>query len=227
MANLSQAITKSLLNNLPAATAKEFNLEETRVKEFLQTFLNSQLGKIGKTTRATQKGTNGKGRVTGYLLFSNENRQRVRDQNPTMKFTEIGRELGEMWKALADSEKADWVEKANNVNAENGITSSPTKTATKTTTTTTTTNVSRHSSGKWIIDGTNYVVKSEKNCAVIGKLRGSTVVVLNQNDIDDCNEHGWKVEAAPPKSRSRGAVKGGKKQVQKDDPQSEDENEDE
>jgi hypothetical protein len=217
MANLSQAITKSLLNNLPSATAKEFDLDETRVKEFLQTFLNSQLGKTsGKSARTTTKGTNGKGRISGFILFSNETRPRLNSDKPELKFNEVGRELGHMWKALSDSERAEWVEKASAINAENGL---PPKQTTekkgmsvrgkKQTTTTgkTTVQVSRHSSGKFVITGTQYVVKSTRNTAVIGKLRGNSVVVLNQQDIEHCKQQGWQVEAAPPKSRGKKPVK--------------------
>jgi hypothetical protein len=121
MATLSQVITKSLLNNLPAAAAKEFNLDEARVKEFLQTFLSTQLGKSGKSARAGPKGANGKGRVTGYLLFSNEHRQSVREEKPELKFTELGRELGRMWQALSESEKNEWMERAASVNSDNGL----------------------------------------------------------------------------------------------------------
>jgi len=121
MSTLSQVITKSLLNNLPTAVAKEFNLDEARVKEFLQSFLSSQLGKAGKSSRAGPKGTNGKGRVTGYLLFSNEHRQSVRNNKPDLKFTDVGRELGVMWQALSEEEKNEWMERAAAVNSENGL----------------------------------------------------------------------------------------------------------
>lgn len=80
--SLSKAISTNLLNNLPAALAEEYSLEADSVKAFLSTFLSNQLptskGKGAAAARTpTPKGTNGKGRLTGYILFSNEKRAEV------------------------------------------------------------------------------------------------------------------------------------------------------
>ena len=39
------------------------------------------------------------------MLFSKEHRQEVKDENPDISFGQIGKKLGEMWRALSDEEK--------------------------------------------------------------------------------------------------------------------------
>jgi len=85
---LSKTIATTLLKSLPAAFAEQFELEETDVKGFLSDFLAEQLPKnTSKAKRApTKKGSNGKGAITGYLLFSNEHRQSVKDAAENEEF---------------------------------------------------------------------------------------------------------------------------------------------
>ena len=44
--------------------------------------------------------------MTGFMLFSKENRAKVKEENPDITFGGIGKKLGEMWRALSDKEKA-------------------------------------------------------------------------------------------------------------------------
>lgn len=126
MATLAQAISKSLLANLSGAAAQKFNVNETEFKEFLQGFLTSQLTKSkSRAPRVDAEGKRLPGRVSGYLLFSNENRDGVKKAHPELKFTDIGKELGRMWGELSDSQKADWNQRATAANAANGVTPTP------------------------------------------------------------------------------------------------------
>jgi hypothetical protein len=54
-----------------------------------------------------KKKSAGKGKkpLTGFMKFSQEMRPKVKEENPDFKFGEIGRKLGEMWRALSDKEK--------------------------------------------------------------------------------------------------------------------------
>ncbi|KPA80415.1 putative high mobility group protein-like tdp-1 [Leptomonas pyrrhocoris] len=47
-----------------------------------------------------------KAALSAYFIFVNDNRDKVREKNPEMKLTEILSEVGSMWKALSESEKA-------------------------------------------------------------------------------------------------------------------------
>jgi len=39
---------------------------------------------------------------------SKENREKVKAENPDITFGQIGKKLGEMWRALSDEEKAEY-----------------------------------------------------------------------------------------------------------------------
>jgi len=76
---LSKTIVTTLLKSLPAAFAKQYELEETDVKGFLGDFLAEQMPNTKSKRAPAKKGSNGKGAITGFLLFSNEHRQSVKD----------------------------------------------------------------------------------------------------------------------------------------------------
>lgn len=131
MTTLAAAISKSLLTNLPREASTRFDgVTEEQFKEFLVDFLGSQLGRTKGGRAAAPKGKNGKGRISGYLLFGNENRQAVNDANPGIAFKDVGKRLGEMWRELSDEEQQEWKDRANALNAENGL-PSPTPAAGK------------------------------------------------------------------------------------------------
>lgn len=51
------------------------------------------------------KGGSGKKPLTGFMLFSKEHREKVKADDPDLSFGQIGKKLGEMWRALTDDEK--------------------------------------------------------------------------------------------------------------------------
>lgn len=259
---LSKAISSNLLSNLPNSLATEFGLESDAVKTFLSDFLSSQLptkgGKVSART-PSPKGANGKGRLTGYILFSNANRKTVEDaasgeqffkQRKTgakdehghvvwedlldengqriplekIPFAEVGRRLGPMWNALSAEERADWNRRAEEANTANGLTqgvrATPAPVAAATTkrggskkaaaastaASSTEMKISRHLESKaWVVQGTQFVVQSPKNKAVVGKLRGNKVVSLSAAERQECEANGWAVQAntgAPAKKQA-------------------------
>ena len=50
--------------------------------------------------------------MTGYLLFSKENRAAVKEELGEVKPTEVVTEVAKRWKALTDEERAAWNERA-------------------------------------------------------------------------------------------------------------------
>ncbi len=218
MANLataiSTAITKSLLTKLPAEASTKFDVDETEFKEFLQGFLTIQLKGGAKGGRsAGPKGKNGKGRISGYILFSNAKRESVKEEDADLKFTEVGKRLGEMWGELTLKEKSGWNAKAAKQNEDNGLptpTPTPGKASAKKATAKTASakkpaakavaggvKISRHQESKaWVVQGTSFVVQSPKNKVVVGKLRANKVVALSAADRKKCQESGWDVKAA-------------------------------
>eukprot|EP00798_Chlamydomonas_sp_ICE-L_P007605 gene7605-758_t len=43
--------------------------------------------------------------LSGYMFFCKDNREAVKEKDPSLKITEIASELGRMWKLLTDEEK--------------------------------------------------------------------------------------------------------------------------
>ncbi|KAL1916519.1 uncharacterized protein VTP21DRAFT_5710 [Calcarisporiella thermophila] len=50
--------------------------------------------------------------LSAYMLFSQEKRKQVLEENPDVKFTEVGKLLGAMWKELSEEEKKIYNDKA-------------------------------------------------------------------------------------------------------------------
>ncbi|KAK4962129.1 Non-histone chromosomal protein 6 [Elasticomyces elasticus] len=50
--------------------------------------------------------------LSAYMFFANDQRDKVRDENPGIKFGEVGKMLGERWKSLSDKQKTPYEAKA-------------------------------------------------------------------------------------------------------------------
>ncbi|KAJ4295788.1 Non-histone chromosomal protein 6 [Collariella sp. IMI 366227] len=71
-------------------------------------------GKSGKPEkRRTKKDPNAPKRgLSAYMFFANEQRENVREENPGVSFGQVGKLLGERWKALSDKQRAPYEAKA-------------------------------------------------------------------------------------------------------------------
>eukprot|EP00538_Stauroneis_constricta_P005858 CAMPEP_0119563466 /NCGR_PEP_ID=MMETSP1352-20130426/23495_1 /TAXON_ID=265584 /ORGANISM="Stauroneis constricta, Strain CCMP1120" /LENGTH=74 /DNA_ID=CAMNT_0007612067 /DNA_START=150 /DNA_END=374 /DNA_ORIENTATION=- len=61
-----------------------------------------------KPKKSTPKKGGSKKKLSGFMLFSKEHRQKVKDDNPDITFGGVGKKLGEMWRALTDKEKEEY-----------------------------------------------------------------------------------------------------------------------
>lgn len=50
--------------------------------------------------------------MSAFMLFSNDQRNKIKTDNPELSFGEIGRKVGEAWKALSDKQKQVYVKKS-------------------------------------------------------------------------------------------------------------------
>ncbi|RAL15410.1 high-mobility group nucleosome-binding protein [Aspergillus homomorphus CBS 101889] len=50
--------------------------------------------------------------LSAYMFFANDNREKVREDNPGISFGQVGKMLGERWKALNDTDRRPYEEKA-------------------------------------------------------------------------------------------------------------------
>jgi len=62
--------------------------------------------KLKASAAATAGGEPAAKKLSGYLVFANEQRQAVCDAEPGISFVEVGRRLGALWKELDDAERA-------------------------------------------------------------------------------------------------------------------------
>jgi len=65
-----------------------------------------------KTTRKKKDPNAPKRSLSAYMFFANENRDIVRAENPGINFGQVGRLLGEKWKALSTEDKTPYENKA-------------------------------------------------------------------------------------------------------------------
>ncbi|KAB8202878.1 NHP6B like protein [Aspergillus parasiticus SU-1] len=50
--------------------------------------------------------------LSAYMFFANDNREKVREENPGISFGQVGKMLGERWKALTETQRRPYEEKA-------------------------------------------------------------------------------------------------------------------
>ncbi|KAK6454814.1 Non-histone chromosomal protein 6 [Scheffersomyces xylosifermentans] len=65
-----------------------------------------------KATRKKKDPDAPKRSLSAYMFFANENRDIVRAENPGISFGQVGKLLGEKWKALTGDEKVPYETKA-------------------------------------------------------------------------------------------------------------------
>jgi len=51
--------------------------------------------------------------MSSFMFFANEKRQGLRAEHPELKITDIGKELGKLWKLLTEDEKKKYIDAAN------------------------------------------------------------------------------------------------------------------
>lgn len=50
--------------------------------------------------------------LSAYMFFANEQRENVRTENPGISFGQVGKMLGERWKALSDKQRTPYIDMA-------------------------------------------------------------------------------------------------------------------
>ncbi|KAJ3032528.1 Non-histone chromosomal protein 6 [Rhizophlyctis rosea] len=67
----------------------------------------------GKRKKKAKKDPNApKKPLSAFIIFSNENRNRIKEENPSAEFRDIGRLLGNAWKEITETEKEKYNKKA-------------------------------------------------------------------------------------------------------------------
>ena len=66
----------------------------------------------GKAAKKVKDPNKPKGKLSAFMYFSADQRITLKTEQPDLKFTEIGKEIGKRWKEVDDDDKAPYVEKA-------------------------------------------------------------------------------------------------------------------
>ncbi|KAJ3260980.1 Non-histone chromosomal protein 6 [Boothiomyces macroporosus] len=63
-------------------------------------------GKKKKGTKAKKDPDAPKKPLSAFMIYSKENRQRIKEENPSATFGEMGKLIGNAWKELGEDDKA-------------------------------------------------------------------------------------------------------------------------
>ncbi|RMZ71526.1 non-histone chromosomal 6 [Pyrenophora seminiperda CCB06] len=77
-----------------------------KAKSTRKAAVSAESGKKKKDPNAPKRG------LSAYMFFANDQRDKVREDNPGIKFGEVGKLLGEKWKALNEKQRAPYEVKA-------------------------------------------------------------------------------------------------------------------
>lgn len=56
--------------------------------------------------------SNAKRPTSSYMFFAKLNREKVKNENPGIKFGQIAKKLGKIWNSMSEAEKAPYVKMA-------------------------------------------------------------------------------------------------------------------
>lgn len=100
---------------MPKAAAKRAPKATRRAKKGMfgpETRSHRRAGLIElELTRTTDPNAPKRG-LSAYMFFANEQRENVREENPGITFGQVGKLLGERWKALNEKQRAPYEAKA-------------------------------------------------------------------------------------------------------------------
>ena len=61
-----------------------------------------------KEANKTRKKEGSKKKLSGFMKFSKQERPNIMKENPGIEFTQVGKKLGEKWRALSDAKKKSY-----------------------------------------------------------------------------------------------------------------------
>ena len=97
------------LRNTKKTNNNKTSNDANKLKELNTAFETPKSNKKTKNASKTKKEKPVKEKkprkLNAFMLFAKEKRESVKKNNPTAKVTEIAKKLGELWRALSNSEK--------------------------------------------------------------------------------------------------------------------------
>ena len=106
-----QANMNNAINEYASQIAIKFNINQEELVQLWNNMNDSPVKGLKKPKKVKKK-SKGKKKKSGFILYSMENRDKLKEENPEMKFTDISKLLGKNWKSLNDEEKEVFNKKA-------------------------------------------------------------------------------------------------------------------
>ena len=97
----SDYVVDFLKSNNGDDLVEQWKKQEKQHSKVLNKVIN-KTNKPKKDPNAPKKG------MSAFMYFSRDNRDKVKSDNPDITFGELGKELGQRWRALSDKEKAKY-----------------------------------------------------------------------------------------------------------------------
>lgn len=105
---------KSIKDRMVVASQNWKNLTEEEKKPFIELSRQDKTRKEEELVKY-RKALGPKKPLSAFLLWSNQIRPQIRQQNPNVKITEIAKSLGEQWKTLSNDVKQKYYNEAENL----------------------------------------------------------------------------------------------------------------
>ena len=99
-----QSNMNNAINEYALQIATKFNINQDELIQIWNNMNDAPVKEIKKPKKPKKKKTTKK-RKSGFILYSMENREKLKTENPDMKFTDISKLLGKNWNYLTDEEK--------------------------------------------------------------------------------------------------------------------------
>jgi len=106
MAKTSKSLTASKPSTTARSTTNRVTKSSTMPKAKAQTKTKGRGEKKKKDPNAPKRG------LSAYMFFANEQRDNVREENPGISFGQVGKVLGDKWKALNEKQREPYEKKA-------------------------------------------------------------------------------------------------------------------
>lgn len=113
--NASEVST--LFENLKKFVLDSMEAYEKEVNKKMKKMENQVAKASGKKPKRVRDPEMPKRPATSYMLYCNENREKVKKDNPEMKLKDIISHIGEMWKGLSDKKKKKYEDEATKLRA--------------------------------------------------------------------------------------------------------------
>ncbi len=83
-----------------------------KILEYMDDHAKCLQKKLMRSLRLKKDPEAPKGAKNAFILFCSDNRDEVKEENPSLTYTEITKKLGEMWKSIDEELKSEYQEKA-------------------------------------------------------------------------------------------------------------------